>query len=192
MRRLRLERIDLYQLHIPDPYLPLCEFIGALNALRSEGKIRHIGVSNVTPEQLAVARTITDIATVQNRLNLANSDWHNMLIGTGQSTRWVSSPTALSAGGTTHTRTSPDGSRLPARRKHQSDRPRLVTRSLSRHTCNPRKFNRSAPRRQPCCGVASTRARRDTCDHRGGIESDVAGHSCRCASTSQSIVPIPS
>ena len=47
--------------------------------MRSEGKIRHIGVSNVTPEQLAVARTITDIATVQNRLNLTNGNWHNML-----------------------------------------------------------------------------------------------------------------
>ena len=50
-----------------------------MSALRSEGKIRHIGVSNVTPEQLAVARTITDIATVQNRLNLTNGNWHNML-----------------------------------------------------------------------------------------------------------------
>ncbi len=47
--------------------------------MRSEGKIRHIGVSNVTPEQLAVARTITDIATAQNRLNLTNGNWHNML-----------------------------------------------------------------------------------------------------------------
>jgi pyridoxine 4-dehydrogenase len=80
LRRLRLDRIDLYQLHTPDPAVPYAESIGALNAIRGEGKIRHIGVSNVTPEQLAVARTITDIATVQNRLNLANGDWHNMLI----------------------------------------------------------------------------------------------------------------
>ena len=79
LRRLRLERIDLYQLHTPDPSVPYAESIGALNALRSEGKVRHIGVSNVTPEQLAVARTITDIATVQNRLNLTNGNWHDML-----------------------------------------------------------------------------------------------------------------
>jgi pyridoxine 4-dehydrogenase len=79
LRRLRLDRIDLYQLHTPDPAVPYAESIGALNALRSEGKIRHIGVSNVTPEQLAVARTITDIATVQNRLNLTNGNWHTML-----------------------------------------------------------------------------------------------------------------
>jgi aryl-alcohol dehydrogenase-like predicted oxidoreductase len=79
LRRLRLDRIDLYQLHTPDPSVPYAESIGALNALRSEGKIRHIGISNVTPEQLAVARSITDIATVQNRLNLTNGNWHNML-----------------------------------------------------------------------------------------------------------------
>jgi pyridoxine 4-dehydrogenase len=79
LRRLRLDRIDLYQLHTPDPSVPYAESIGALNALRGDGKIRHIGVSNVTPEQLAVARTITDIATVQNRLNLTNGNWHNML-----------------------------------------------------------------------------------------------------------------
>ena len=79
LRRLRVDRIDLYQLHTPDPSIPYAESIGALNALRTEGKIRHIGVSNVTPEQLAAARTITDIATVQNRLNLANGNWHDML-----------------------------------------------------------------------------------------------------------------
>jgi aryl-alcohol dehydrogenase-like predicted oxidoreductase len=79
LRRLRLDRIDLYQLHTPDPAVPYAESIGALSALRSRGKIRHIGVSNVTAEQLAVARTITDIATVQNRLNLASGNWHSML-----------------------------------------------------------------------------------------------------------------
>ena len=55
------------QLHTPDPAVPYTESIGALNALRSEGKIRHIGVSNLTPDQLAVARTITNIATVQSK-----------------------------------------------------------------------------------------------------------------------------
>jgi pyridoxine 4-dehydrogenase len=70
LRRLQLERIDLYQFHTPDPSVPYAESIGALSALRVQGKIRHIGVSNVTPEQFAVARAVTDIATVQNRLNL--------------------------------------------------------------------------------------------------------------------------
>jgi pyridoxine 4-dehydrogenase len=79
LRRLRLDRIDLYQLHTPDPSVPFAESIGALDALRREGKIRHVGVSNVTPEQLAVARAGTDIATVQNRLNLTTGDWRTVL-----------------------------------------------------------------------------------------------------------------
>jgi aryl-alcohol dehydrogenase-like predicted oxidoreductase len=79
LRRLGLERIDLYQLHTPDPAVPLAESIGALDELRSEGKIRHIGVSNVTLEQLAVARSITAISTVQNHLDLTNQCWREML-----------------------------------------------------------------------------------------------------------------
>jgi pyridoxine 4-dehydrogenase len=79
LRRLRLDRIDLYQPHTPDPSVPFAESIGALSALRSKGKIRHIGVSNVTSEQLAAARTITDIATVQNRLDLADGNWRHLL-----------------------------------------------------------------------------------------------------------------
>jgi pyridoxine 4-dehydrogenase len=76
------------------------ESIDALSALRSEGKIWHIGVSNVTPEQFAVVRSITDIATVQNRLNLANGDWHNMLIEC-ESNEIGFIPAAPFAGGTT-------------------------------------------------------------------------------------------
>jgi hypothetical protein len=59
--------------------VPYAESIGALNDLQSEGKIRHIGVSNVTLEQLAVARTITAIGTVQNQLDLTNRHWRDML-----------------------------------------------------------------------------------------------------------------
>jgi pyridoxine 4-dehydrogenase len=117
LRRLRLERIDLYQLHHPDPTVPYAESIGALNALRSEGKVRHIGVSNVTPEQLAVSRTITDIATVQNRLNLANSDWHNMLIECeSNEIGFIPLPPPPRVE-RPDTRTGPDGSRRRARRK---------------------------------------------------------------------------
>jgi aryl-alcohol dehydrogenase-like predicted oxidoreductase len=79
LRRLELDRIDLYQLHTPDPAVPFAESIGALKDLQNEGKIRHIGVANVTLEQLAVARTVADIGTVQNRLDLSNSRWRDML-----------------------------------------------------------------------------------------------------------------
>jgi pyridoxine 4-dehydrogenase len=69
LRRLRLERIDLYQLHRHDPEVPIEESIGALEELRQEGKIRLIGVSNFSLEQLRVAQTVTKISSVQNQYN---------------------------------------------------------------------------------------------------------------------------
>ena len=79
LRRLRLERVDLYQLHTPDPTVPFAESIGALDDLRREGKIRYLGISNVTLEQLAVAQAITTVSTVQNRLDLTKRDWRDMV-----------------------------------------------------------------------------------------------------------------
>ncbi|MBV8432592.1 MAG: aldo/keto reductase [Solirubrobacterales bacterium] len=70
LRRLKLERIDLYQLHTVDPKVPIEDSIGALVELQEEGKIRHIGVSNVSGEQLDRARDITTIVSVQNRYNV--------------------------------------------------------------------------------------------------------------------------
>jgi aryl-alcohol dehydrogenase-like predicted oxidoreductase len=72
LRRLRLDRIDLFQLHRPDPAVPFLDSVGALAELRQQGKIRHIGLSNVSVEQLDAARTVTPIASVQNRFNLAD------------------------------------------------------------------------------------------------------------------------
>jgi pyridoxine 4-dehydrogenase len=70
LRRLRLERIDLYQLHGPDSHVPLEESVGALAELQAEGKVRHIGICNVDVEQLARARAVAAIVSVQNRYNL--------------------------------------------------------------------------------------------------------------------------
>jgi pyridoxine 4-dehydrogenase len=70
LRRLKLDRIDLYQLHSPDPQVPLEDSVGALKELQDEGKIRHVGVSNVSVEELERARGIVDVVTVQNRYNL--------------------------------------------------------------------------------------------------------------------------
>jgi aryl-alcohol dehydrogenase-like predicted oxidoreductase len=72
LRRLQLERIDLYQLHGPDPHVPLEESVGALAELQTEGKVRHIGICNVDAEQLARARAVATIISVQNRYNLAD------------------------------------------------------------------------------------------------------------------------
>jgi aryl-alcohol dehydrogenase-like predicted oxidoreductase len=72
LTRLKLERIDLYQLHRPDPQVPFEDSIGELAKLQKEGKIRHIGVSNVDAGQLAKARAIVKVASVQNRYNVAD------------------------------------------------------------------------------------------------------------------------
>ena len=69
LRRLKLERIDLYQLHRPDPEVPIEESVGALEQLRTEGKIRLIGLSNVNVAQLRAAQTVTRIVSVQNEFN---------------------------------------------------------------------------------------------------------------------------
>ena len=70
LRRLKLDQIPLYQFHRPDPDVPLEDSIGALVTLKEQGKIRHIGVSNVTEEQLRRAQQLTPIASVQNRYNV--------------------------------------------------------------------------------------------------------------------------
>jgi aryl-alcohol dehydrogenase-like predicted oxidoreductase len=70
LRRLKLDRIDLYQLHSPDPRVPYEDSVGALKELQDEGKIRHIGISNVSVEELEQARGLVDVVTVQNRYNL--------------------------------------------------------------------------------------------------------------------------
>jgi pyridoxine 4-dehydrogenase len=79
MRRLRLERIDLYQLHSPDPQVPLEYSLGALKELQDEGKIRHIGVSNVSRSELERARAVVDVVTVQNRYNLTDRHSEDVL-----------------------------------------------------------------------------------------------------------------
>jgi aryl-alcohol dehydrogenase-like predicted oxidoreductase len=72
LKRLRLERIDLYQFHRPDPDVPLAESLGALKDLQSAGKIRHIGLSNVDVPQLRLAQGIIKVVSVQNRYNVAD------------------------------------------------------------------------------------------------------------------------
>ncbi len=74
LRRLKLERIDLYQWHRPDPAVPFADSIGELARLRSEGKIRHLGLSNVTIEQVEAARAIVPVVSVQNRMNVAERE----------------------------------------------------------------------------------------------------------------------
>jgi pyridoxine 4-dehydrogenase len=79
LKRLRLDRIDVYQLHIPDPLVPLDASIETLANMRSEGKIRLVGLSNVTIEHIDRARKIVPIASVQNRYSFADREWDNVV-----------------------------------------------------------------------------------------------------------------
>jgi aryl-alcohol dehydrogenase-like predicted oxidoreductase len=79
LRRLRLEQIPLYQLHRPDPRVPLAESIGAIAELKDEGKIRHVGVSNVTEAQLREAQKIVPVVSIQNRFNVADRESESLI-----------------------------------------------------------------------------------------------------------------
>jgi pyridoxine 4-dehydrogenase len=79
LRRLRLERIDVYQLHAPDPHVPIEESVGELARLRDEGKIRHVGLSNVSVEELERARRVVPIVSVQNRYSLSERSSEDVL-----------------------------------------------------------------------------------------------------------------
>lgn len=79
LKRLRLARIDLYQLHMPDPVVPLDASMETLANMQSEGKIRLIGLSNVTVEHIERARKIVPIVSVQNRYSFADREWDNVV-----------------------------------------------------------------------------------------------------------------
>ena len=79
LRRLKLDRIDLYQLHRVDPKVPLEESVGALAELRKEGKVRHVGLSNVSVDQLERAESIVPIVSVQNEYSVGNRSSEDVL-----------------------------------------------------------------------------------------------------------------
>src|SRR5436305_2003173 len=79
LKRLRLDRIDLYQFHRPDPKVPFAESLGFLADMQKQGKIRYIGLSNVTAEQLRQAQQIAPIVSVQNRYNLTDFSSDSMV-----------------------------------------------------------------------------------------------------------------
>jgi pyridoxine 4-dehydrogenase len=79
LRRLKLDQIPLYQFHRPDAKVPLAESIGTLVELKEEGKIRHIGVSNFSEDQLREAQKLTPVVSVQNRYNLNDRSSESMV-----------------------------------------------------------------------------------------------------------------
>src|SRR5712675_283834 len=79
LKRLRLDRIDVYQLHVPDPAVPLAASIETLANMQSEGKIRLVALSNVTVEHIERARKIVPIVSVQNRYSFADREWDHVV-----------------------------------------------------------------------------------------------------------------
>jgi aryl-alcohol dehydrogenase-like predicted oxidoreductase len=79
LKRLKVARIDLYQFHAPDPEVPLEESLGALAELQAQGKIRHIGVSNVSVDELRRANGVVAVASVQNRYNVGDRRYDSVL-----------------------------------------------------------------------------------------------------------------
>src|SRR5205807_7524057 len=79
LKRLKLERIDLYQLHRIDKKVPAEESLGALKEAQQAGKIRHIGLSEVSPEEIERARKVVPIVSIQNRYNFDDRKWENAI-----------------------------------------------------------------------------------------------------------------
>jgi aryl-alcohol dehydrogenase-like predicted oxidoreductase len=79
LKRLKLERIDLYQLHSVDRKVPIEESLGALKAARDAGKIRHVGLSNVTTQEIERAKKVLPIVSIQNRYNITDRDSEDVL-----------------------------------------------------------------------------------------------------------------
>jgi len=80
LKRLRVERIDLYQLHRVDPKVPMEESLGAIKKMQEAGKIRHVGLSEVSPEDIDRARKVLPIVSTQNQYNISNRRWENTLV----------------------------------------------------------------------------------------------------------------
>jgi len=80
LKRLRLERIDLYQLHAVDSKVPIEDSLGALKEMQDSGKIRHVGLSNVDPDEIARAQKVVPIVSVQNRYNIEDRTSENVLV----------------------------------------------------------------------------------------------------------------
>src|SRR5438128_7659161 len=79
LKRLQLERIDLYQLHRVDPKVPMEESLGALREMQDAGKIRHVGLSELGPKEIERARKVLPIVSVQNRYNITDRNWEDAL-----------------------------------------------------------------------------------------------------------------
>lgn len=167
LRRLRVERIDLFQLHRIDPAVPLADQIGALRQLQDEGKVRHVGLSEVSVEQIVEAGRITPIVSVQNRYNLDDRRSENVLEHCERHDiaflPWL--PIAPSV--------RPDSPVVevaqPARRHPGTGRTGVVAAPVEGHASHPRHVLPAPPRGERRCGERRA-ARRGLRSARAGAE----------------------
>ena len=146
LRDLRVERIDLYQLHAPDPDVPYEESVGALAELQGDGLIRHIGVSNVSLEQLEEARSIVEVVTVQNRFNLTDRHSQDVLEVCERDGLGFFPWFPLAAGELAKPGGPVARDRPRARRHARPGRAGLAARALAGHAADPRHGLDRAPR----------------------------------------------
>ena len=148
LRRLRLEQIDLYQFHRPDPKVPFEESVGTFADFQKEGKVRHVGLSNVTTDQLAVAQTIVPIASVQNRYNLTDREHEDVLNACEQGGHRLYTVVPSGHGQSGEARQQTRRNRASTRCGTRTDRARLAAEAIAGHAPDSRHVLRGTPRRK--------------------------------------------
>ena len=146
LRRLKLDRIDLYQLHSPDPQVPYEDSVGALKELQDEGKIRHVGISNVSLEELAQARGIVEVVTVQNRYNLTDRHSEDVLEACEEAGIGFIPWFPLATGRLAEPGGAARQGRQGTRRDPRADRARVAARALAGDAADSRDVLGRAPR----------------------------------------------
>ncbi len=155
LRRLKLQRIDLYQLHAPDPAVALEESVGALADLQTEGKIHHIGLSNVSVDELRRALRLAPIVSVQNRYNISDRASDDVL----RECERLGSP---SFRGIPWRREAPPAAAMPCP-GWRSERTLRPCRSPSPGCCRSRRSWRRSPARLPSCTSRKTSPQPSSC-----------------------------
>ncbi len=148
LKRLRLDRIDVYQLHVPDPAVSYDASMETLAKLREQGKIRHVGLSNVTQEHIERGRKIVPIVSVQNRYSFADREWDYVVEVLRAA--WHRFPALGSAWPKQESARDPREDCQRTGRNHAATWPRLVAPAIQNHAADSRNFFR-CPSGGECC-----------------------------------------
>ena len=169
LKRLRLNRIDVYQLHIPDPVVSFEASVETLARLRNEGKIRLVALSNVTQEHIERARRIVPIVSVQNRYSFADREW-DYVVDYCERNEIAFIP-LVPIGGRQSSRRGAEPNRAGTRRESDANSAGLAPRAISRDVAYSRNFRNRTPRAERRLGFPASirsRIRRALADSRAG------------------------